>query len=137
MADNFTKEQRSEIMRQVKSNRNKSTELKLLKAFKEAKITGWRRNYKLFGKPDLVFPKSRLAIFLDGCFWHGHTCRNTRPKDNADYWRVKIQKNKDRDIEVSQELISKKWNVIRIWECQLKDSTKVIELIRENLLLRQ
>ena len=94
MADTFTKEQRSHVMRQVKSNRNKSTELKLIQFFKDNKIIGWRRNFKLFGKPDFVFPKSKKVIFVDGCFWHGHNCRNTVPKANADYWQKKILSNK-------------------------------------------
>lgn len=125
MADTFTKEQRSEIMRKVKSNRNKSTELKLIKFFKDNKITGWRRGVKLFGNPDFVFPKFRVAIFLDGCFWHGHDCRNTKPKDNAEYWTTKIDRNKLRDKTVSETLKAKKWTVVRLWECDLKDLTKV------------
>ena len=120
MADTFTKEQRSEIMRQVKSNRNNSTELKLIEFFKEKLIRGWRRNFKLFGKPDFVFPLTRIAVFVDGCFWHGHNCRNTKPKDNKDYWQQKISRNKKRDKEVSKILATKGWTVIRIWECQLK-----------------
>jgi len=120
MADTFTREERSEIMRKVKSNRNKSTELKLIKFFKEKKIKGWRRNYKLFGKPDFVFQKFKTAIFLDGCFWHGHDCRNTKPKDNQEYWVKKISRNKSRDATVTEELTIKNWIVIRIWECDLK-----------------
>jgi len=123
MPDTFTKEQRSQIMRQVKSSRNKSTELKLIQFFKANKIIGWRRNYKLFGKPDFVFPKSRTAIFVDGCFWHGHNCRNTKPKDNKEYWANKIERNQKRDIEVSQTLSIKGWRVVRIWECELKNKS--------------
>lgn len=129
MADTFTKEQRSEIMRKVKSNRNKSTELKLIHFFKTHKITGWRRAFKLFGKPDFVFPKQRVAIFVDGCFWHGHNCRNTKPKDNKDYWQQKIERNRKRDSEVTQVLADKRWSVIRLWECDLKNETKLITRI--------
>lgn len=120
MADKITKEIRSQIKRQVKSSRNKSTELKLIQFFKDKSIKGWRRNFKLFGKPDFVFPLSRQVVFVDGCFWHGHNCRNTKPKDNESYWKQKILRNKKRDIEVSKFLTSKGWTVIRIWECQLK-----------------
>ena len=120
MADTFSVEKRSEIMRKVKSNRNKSTELKLIQFFKENRICGWRRNFKLYGKPDFVFPKQRLAIFVDGCFWHGHNCRNTKPKDNAGYWESKINRNKNRDVQVTETLTNKNWTVIRIWECELK-----------------
>lgn len=125
MADTFTKTERSEIMRKVKSNHNKSTELKLIQFFKENRIKGWRRNFKLFGKPDFVFPKQRLAIFLDGCFWHGHDCRNTKPKDNAEYWQTKIARNQQRDKNVTETLTNKNWKVVRIWECELKDKNKL------------
>lgn len=121
MADTFTKEQRSQIMRQVKSSRNKSTELKLIQFFKDNSIKGWRRNFKLFGKPDFVFPSMRQAVFVDGCFWHGHNCRNTKPKDNKDYWQQKISRNKKRDKIVNKTLTANGWAVIRIWECQLKN----------------
>lgn len=126
MADVFSKEQRSQIMRQVKRNLNKSTELRLIRFFKLNFITGWRRNYKIYGKPDFVFPKKRLAVFVDGCFWHGHNCRNTKPKNNKNYWDNKIKKNIERDISVSNILESKGWKVLRIWECQLKEHELLI-----------
>ena len=129
MADVYSKSKRSEVMRAVKSRGNKSTELKLIEIFKAEKIIGWRRNYKLLGKPDFVFPKQRLAIFLDGCFWHGHDCRNTKPADNADYWRVKIERNKQRDELVSKTLSEKGWTVLRIWECQITKKALLIESI--------
>ncbi len=107
-------------MRQVKSSRNKSTELKLIAFFKSQSIIGWRRNYKLFGRPDFVFLKTKTAIFVDGCFWHGHNCRNTKPKDNKEYWETKISKNIQRDKQVTEYLTNKGWLVIRLWECELK-----------------
>lgn len=67
-------------MSRVRSKNNKSTELKLIQIFKENGITGWRRNYKVKGHPDFVFLDKKIAIFVDGCFWHGHDCRNTRPQ---------------------------------------------------------
>ena len=130
MADVFNTEQRSRIMRSVKSTRNKSTEQRLIQFFKENKITGWRRNYKLFGKPDLVFPATRVVIFTDGCFWHGHDCRNTKPKANELYWKSKIEKNRLRDDFVSKVLIEKGWKVIRLWECSLKDTSYLISIFK-------
>ncbi|MDR2170014.1 MAG: very short patch repair endonuclease [Planctomycetaceae bacterium] len=129
MTDVFTKEQRSEIMRRVKSCRNKSTELRLIDFFKKNNIKGWRRNYKLFGKPDFTFPQYRVVIFIDGCFWHGHDCRNTRPKNNADYWIKKRERNINRDKNVTKNLKNKGWKVIRIWECELKNE----KLIKKKL----
>lgn len=128
MADVFDKEKRSEIMRAVKSSKNKSTEEKLIAYFKENKITGWRRNYKVYGKPDFVLPDLRIAIFVDGCFWHGHDCRNTHPEQNKEYWQRKIARNMARDKEVTEHLERLGWNVIRIWECEfLKKNRGLLE----------
>lgn len=135
MADVFSPDERSKIMKKVKSSRNKSTELKLLEFFKEKNIKGWRRNFKLFGNPDFVFPKQRLAIFTDGCFWHGHDCRNTKPEDNKQYWQKKIQRNRTRDQLVNETLSQKKWMVIRIWECELKKKNRPILEEKLSILL--
>lgn len=120
MTDIFSKSKRSEIMRAIKPKGNKTTEVKLISIFKQKAIKGWRRNYSLLGSPDFVFHKEKLAVFIDGCFWHGHDCRNTKPKDNAEYWRQKINKNKTRDKIVAKTLEGKKWKVVRIWECELE-----------------
>ncbi len=115
-------------MRAVKSSKNKSTEEKLIAYFKENKITGWRRNYKVYGKPDFVLPDLRIAIFVDGCFWHGHNCRNTHPEQNKEYWQRKIGRNMARDKEVTDHLERLGWNVIRIWECEfLKKNRGLLE----------
>jgi DNA mismatch endonuclease (patch repair protein) len=134
MADVFTKEQRSHIMRQVKSSCNKSTELKLIVFLKANKITGWRRNYHIFGKPDFVFPATKVAVFVDGCFWHGHDCRNTKPKDNTNYWTKKFERNKKRDEEVVKTLNKKGWTVIRLWECELKSDQLSKRLLKSTLM---
>lgn len=118
--DSFDKLTRSRVMSAVKSKGNKSTELLFITFLKSYKITGWRRNYPLKGKPDFVFPNIRLVIFTDGCFWHGHNCRNTTPKANSNYWSAKILKNKVRDSKINIYLKKHGWNVIRIWECKLK-----------------
>lgn len=83
-------------------------------------VIGWRRNYKFLGRPDFVFPKKRVALFADGCFWHGHNCRNVNPSDNAEYWQNKIARNKARDKAITSELVKKGWKVVRIWECEIK-----------------
>ena len=119
-SDVFKASERSEIMRKVRSTHNKSTELRLIEEFKKRRLIGWRRNVRLFGHPDFVFPKLRIAVFVDGCFWHGHSCRNTTPKDHADYWRIKINRNQIRDRVVTEHLTSLGYLVIRIWECEFK-----------------
>ncbi|MEG1668602.1 very short patch repair endonuclease [Chryseobacterium sp.] len=127
-------------MSQIKSKNTKSTELKLVEIFKDNHVTGWRRTYPMVGKPDFVFVKQRIAIFVDGCFWHGHDCRNVTPKDNADYWRDKIRRNIDRDNMVTEAIIKKGWSVIRIWECELKGKipcSKIIDLIEKIKVLKE
>lgn len=111
-------------MSQVKSNGNRSTELKILALFKGNRITGWRRKYTLFGKPDFVFPKQRVAMFVDGCFWHGHPTKCRMPATNTEYWERKISRNQARDREVNQTLKKKGWKIVRVWEdCINKPST--------------
>ncbi len=118
--DVFETAKRSEIMSKVKSTKNRSTELRLRDEFKRLHITGWRRQGRVFGKPDFLFPKLRVAVFVDGCFWHGHDCRNTKPKDHAEYWRVKIERNRARDAAVDERLTKLGYLVVRIWECDFK-----------------
>ena len=120
MADVFDSKKRSDIMSKVRSNNNKSTELALIKFFKENNITGWKRNYPVKGHPDFVFLDKKIAVFVDGCFWHGHDCRNTRPSDNAEYWNKKRERNMKHDKEVTALFEQRGWTVIRIWECELK-----------------
>lgn len=131
MPDIYDKNTRSNVMRSVKSSKNKSTELKLISIFKKYSIKGWRRNYKIFGKPDFVFLNKKIAIFTDGCFWHGHNCRNTKPKNNFEYWSRKIKRNKERDLEVSKHLKKLGWSVIRIWECEL--NIKKIDILLKKI----
>ena len=131
--DTVSPEERSRIMEKVKGWGNKSTELKLIKLFKEHKVKGWRRNYPLAGSPDFVFLKPRLAIFVDGCFWHGCKDHCRIPESNRNYWVKKIDKNKKRDKSINKELKEKKWNVIRLWEHELKKDKykKKIEKIKK------
>ena len=114
MADVFSKSERSQIMQRVKSSGNKSTEEKLIQYFDERHITGWRRHYNVKGHPDFVFLDKRIAIFVDGCFWHGHDCRNTRPAENAEYWNRKRQKNIEHDAAVTQLFQDRGWCVKKI-----------------------
>lgn len=126
MADVFSKEDRSLIMSKVRSDGNKSTELKLIQYFNEKNISGWRRHYKVKGHPDFVFLDKRIAVFVDGCFWHGHDCRNTRPSDNAEYWQRKRQRNMERDQSITTLFEARGWTVIRIWECELTKKNRAL-----------
>jgi len=118
--DTVTAQERSRIMAKVKARGNKSTELKLITLFKDYGIKGWRRNYPIPGKPDFVFPNSRLAIFVDGCFWHGCQEHCRLPATNQQYWIDKINRNKKRDHSISKALRFKNWTVLRLWEHDLK-----------------
>ena len=131
MADTFSKDKRSAIMKSVKSSGNKSTELKLISFFKVNGITGWRRKYPVKGHPDFVFIEKRIAVFVDGCFWHGHNCRNIRPKDNEDYWNRKRIRNVAHDQDVTNMFSKRGWTVIRIWECELKKKNE--SMLRDKL----
>lgn len=124
MADVFDEKKRSEIMKNVRSRNNKSTELKLIQVFRENSIKGWRRGYPVKGHPDFVFLDKKIAVFVDGCFWHGHDCRNTRPADNADYWTKKRERNMKHDKEITELFEKRGWRVIRIWECELKKKNR-------------
>src|SRR6185295_20317057 len=75
------------------------------------------------GKPDVIFPRNHIAVFVHGCFWHGHTCdRGSRvPRNNRDYWIAKIARNKTRDRRVARQLRLQGWSVLSIWECELRD----------------
>ncbi len=132
MADVFDKEKRSTIMQKVRSKGNKSTELKLIELFHETGMTGWKRNYPVKGHPDFVFLKKRVAVFVDGCFWHGHDCRNTRPADNQEYWQKKRERNIRHDKEITELFESRGWRVLRIWECEFKVKNRqaLLEKIR-------
>jgi DNA mismatch endonuclease (patch repair protein) len=120
MPDVFTKAKRSEVMSRIRGRGNKGTELALAELLRQHCIKGWRRHQPIFGKPDFIFPKFRLAVFVDGCFWHGCPKHATKPKNNRVFWRHKLLSNKKRDRLVMQTLRKAGWRVIRIWECALQ-----------------
>ena len=118
--DTVSPRERSKIMSKITGAGNKSTEQKLISLFKEYGIKGWRRGYPMVGKPDFVFVKARLAVFVDGCFWHGCGEHCRLPSTNLDYWTSKIDGNIKRDRRVTGAIRDKKWRVMRIWEHDLK-----------------
>jgi DNA mismatch endonuclease (patch repair protein) len=130
LSDIFDKTKRSEIMSHIKGSCNTSTEERLITVFRVYGFKGWRRKYKVYGKPDFVFHREKVAVFVDGCFWHGHDCRNTRPKQNEEFWQCKISRNMERDETVTKHLEKLGWTVLRIWECELKKKDTEKLLIR-------
>jgi DNA mismatch endonuclease, patch repair protein len=125
MADVFSKRKRSEVMATIRSKGNQATEIRLMRILRKGGIKGWRRHQSLPGKPDFVFRKERLAVFVDGCFWHGCRWHCRMPKSRVAYWSRKISRNKARDTEVTRILRGSRWLVLRIWEHELKNESKV------------
>ena len=128
MADTITPERRSEIMSHIKS-KNTSIEL-MVRRYLFALGYRYRINYKaLPGKPDIVFTKKKIAIFIHGCYWHGHDCGSRyahASKSNKAYWGPKIQRTQKRDQEHIAQLEADGWKVIVLWECQIRADFNVL-----------
>lgn len=133
MADVFSKRKRSRVMAAIRSKGNKDTEIKLVSIFRTYGIRGWRRHSLLPGRPDFIFSKARLAIFVDGCFWHGCPTHGRKPDSNRDYWLAKLQRNKARDREVNHILRNRGWRVVRLWEHDLLRATNAALRIASSL----
>ena len=136
MADVFTRRKRSEVMAAIKGRGNRSTEWRLRSRLVSSGIAGWRVNAAdVLGKPDFVFESAKIAIFVDGCFWHGcRHCRNI-PASNHKFWAAKIDATKKRDQKVTRNLKKSGWRVIRFWEHELKHEPKKCVATIQNALL--
>ena len=123
MADNHSPEIRSFNMSQIKSKNTRPEELVRKYLFNHG--FRYRKNVKsLPGCPDIVLPKYKTVIFVNGCFWHMHSCKRFKtPSSNKDYWIPKLQPNVERDQDNKDKLSKMKWNVITVWECELKKGT--------------
>src|SRR5712671_433926 len=100
MADVFSKKKRSAVMACIRSRGNKGTEMRMIVLLRAHGITGWRRSARVFGRPDFVFHRERVALFVDGCFWHGCPRHATMPANNRAFWRAKLARNAARDRTV-------------------------------------
>jgi DNA mismatch endonuclease (patch repair protein) len=147
MTDVFSKSKRSEVMARIRSRGNKATELAFAKLLRAQGITGWRRHLAIKlpsdrgskGKsgqvrPDFVFKDHRVAVFIDGCFWHGCPLHCTSPNANRDFWGKKLKVNRTRDRLVNRLLRRQRWTVLRIWEHQLTRHHWVTTKVRYCLL---
>lgn len=123
--------QRSATMRAVKS-RDTTPELAVRKLTSEVRRGARFNDATLPGKPDLVFPAEKKAIFVHGCFWHGHSCVRGRrvPKTNRDYWTRKVSRNRDRDRLAKRSLRRLGWKLLVVWECSTCHTTKVSARLR-------
>lgn len=130
----FTKSKRSEVMSRIRSRGNRDTELALARLLRANRVTGWRRQVEIRSpkseirsfrvRPDFVFQRERVALFVDGCFWHGCPRHATWPASRAAWWRRKILANKRRDARVTRALRRAGWRVLRIWEHTLRWASK-------------
>jgi DNA mismatch endonuclease (patch repair protein) len=128
MPDVFTKAKRSAVMSRIRSAGNRDTELRLIAIFRAQGVVGWRRGatlqFKVEGgkfkvRPDFVFRARKLAVFVDGCFWHGCPRHFIKPRTNAAFGKKKIAANRTRDRLVTRTLRQLGWKVVRVWEHEL------------------
>ena len=136
MSDIFSSEKRSNIMSKI-SGKNTKPEI-LIRKFLFSKGFRYRINVKtLPGKPDIVLPKYKTIIFVNGCFWHGHNCKKGKlPSSNTDFWKEKISNNKSRDAKNSDLLVKLGWKVIIIWQCEISkidNRTKILNKLLEDI----
>ena len=133
MTDKLSAERRSENMRRIRSC-NTSPEIMVRRVLREIGFTGYRLHRReLPGRPDIAFIGRRKALFVHGCFWHGHSCKEgiREPKSNVEYWRSKIMRNRERDSAHLIAMRHRGWAVLTIWECETRDMPRL------NLRLRQ
>lgn len=130
MTDCFQPDERSRIMGRIRSNGNYSTEVRFIRLMRRYGVAGWRRRSKLPGRPDFIFTKYKVAVFIDGDFWHGNPQKFRIPKSNCDYWEAKIMGNRKRDRQINKELKQLGWRVIRFWESSLRDEEAVIAKLK-------
>jgi DNA mismatch endonuclease, patch repair protein len=126
MPEKFSPEVRSRTMRSVKG-KGTSLELRLWSLLDDLKLKNWRRNAEdVIGRPDAVFDAQKVAIFVDGCFWHGcKICNRPMPVINSKYWHNKISRNIKRDRKISRQLRKELWKVIRIKEHEFKGENHI------------
>lgn len=133
MPDVFTPSKRSEVMSKIKSRGNRETELLFASLLRKSGISGWRRHLPITGRPDFTFKRYRVAVFIDGCFWHCCPKCGNMPASNREFWSKKLGANKRRDRKVTRLLSADGWRVIRFWEHALKREEAVIARMRAAL----
>ena len=138
--DHVSKEVRSKNMAAVRSKGNLSTEIALGKLLWAAGLRGYRKHWPVAGRPDFAWPWCKVAVFVDGCFWHGCRCK-TIPTTNAAFWRRKIRKNQERDRRVDRQLRKEGWAAVRVWECAVASGRTLSRINRiltdrKNALIR-
>ena len=130
MADVFTRIKRSEVMSKIRGRGNLTTEMRMIALMRLHGIKGWRRHQRLLGRPDFVFRKERLVVFVDGCFWHACPVHYIAPRTAIGFWRKKVEQNRARDRRNSRELRRQGWRVLRLWEHDFEKGGRSAAAIR-------
>lgn len=149
MTDVFDATKRSEVMSSIRSRGNVSTEIAMVKLLRMAGITGWRRhikmkpplapediararaNHRIVLRPDFVFSKHRIVIFVDGCLWHGCPLHARRPRQNTEFWEKKLGDNIARDLAAGRALELARWKVVRVWEHEMREPQLLLMRLKE------
>ena len=155
MADVFDRKKRSDVMSRIRGKGNRTTEQSLAAGFRQAGIKGWRRHVRirlaqvpargggsethkvLIARPDFLFRRERLAVFADGCFWHGCERHQTVPATNRPFWKAKLARNVERDRLTDRGMKKAGWRVVRIWEHELTLGSRRSAVSRVQRLLRR
>lgn len=133
MTDVLTPDQRKYNMSKIKG-KNTSPEIIIRKLLYSKGIRGYRIHYPLTGKPDIVFIKKRLVVFIDGCYWHKCPVCFTIPQTRTEFWLEKINKNVARDNKINSQLANEGWQVLRFWEHDVrKNPEKIVETIKSQI----
>ena len=133
MVDRLSTEARSRLMSKI-GPRNTQPERRVRSLLHRLGYRFRLHRKDLPGKPDIVLPKHRMAVFVHGCFWHGHVCKvDKMPKSRVDYWGPKIEANRERDTRKRQQLEALGWRVIEVWECELKSLASLEKRLRQEL----
>ena len=131
--DTISRQRRSWNMSKIKGKNTKPEQV--VRSFLHSKGLRYRIHYKLSGRPDIVFPSKRIAVFVHGCFWHQHGCKNTTiPKTNTRFWKEKLSTNVNRDKNNIKKLSDQGWNALVIWECEIEDKrSKTLESLYKTI----
>ncbi|MFY2608800.1 DNA mismatch endonuclease Vsr [Achromobacter ruhlandii] len=152
MADVFDRTKRSAVMAKIRGTGNRSTELTMVRGFRSAHVTGWRRHVTFTFRvqaptgsvaaantqvvkvrPDFIFRSERVAIFVDGCFWHCCPLHSKVPESNRSFWEPKLQANVARDRRATRLLRDAGWSVLRVWEHELRDMERIVKRVERRL----
>jgi len=132
--DRLAPKVRSRLMARIKSRNNRTTEIRLRMLLVQSGTSGWRMDGRLLpGRPDFIFPRAALVVFVDGCFWHGCPRCYRRPSSNTAYWDAKVARNRARDTSTVLRLRRAGWSTLRIMEHELSEPERVIAKIRKSL----